>query len=119
MRSPERARRANCTASRRSVLTRSPGFLGIRDGRYHPAVVVFFRQIAVEPVATGSGFIDKDEVCGLGLHLADELIDVTLTRANGAQVGHLGAMILGDIRHGNGVLVDIHADEECARLGHG
>jgi hypothetical protein len=28
-------------------------------------------------------------------------------------------MILGDIRHGNRILVDIHSDKECARLAHG
>jgi hypothetical protein len=32
VRSPERASLASCTASRRSVLTRSPAFLGISDG---------------------------------------------------------------------------------------
>jgi hypothetical protein len=29
-------------------------------------------------------------------------------------------MILGDIRYGNRIRVDdIHADKECARMGHG
>ena len=56
---------------------------------------------------------------GFRLHFAYELIDVTLAGANGAQVGHLSAVILGDIRHGNRLFVDIHSDEECARLRHG
>ena len=95
------------------------GLLGDQRGGDDPAVVAFLRQIAVEPVATGSGFIDKDEVFGFGLQLADELIDVTLAGADGAEVDDLGAVILGDIGHGNRVFVDIHADVECARLGHG
>jgi hypothetical protein len=33
---PERARRASCTASRRSVLTRSPGFWGSNEGAITP-----------------------------------------------------------------------------------
>jgi hypothetical protein len=32
VRSPERMRRASCLASRRSVVTRSPALLGIREG---------------------------------------------------------------------------------------
>jgi hypothetical protein len=56
---------------------------------------------------------------GLGLHLADEVIDITLARANGAEEGDLGPVLLSHISHGNRLLVDIHSDEECARLGHG
>ena len=55
---------------------------------------------------------------GLRLHLADELIDVTLTCANGCKVNDLGAVILRHIGNRNRVFVDIHSDEECARLGH-
>jgi hypothetical protein len=95
------------------------GLFGNQRRRHHPAVVVFFRQIAVEPVAARARFIDEDEVFGLRLHLADELIDITLTSPNGSQVSHLSAMVLGDIRHGNRIFVDIHSNEECARLRHG
>jgi hypothetical protein len=56
---------------------------------------------------------------GLGWPLADEVIAITLARANGAEEGDRGAVILRHIRYGNRLLVDIHADEECARLGHG
>src|SRR4030095_13131469 len=38
--------------------------------------------------------IDKDEVLGFRLHLADELIDVALTCPNGSQVSYLSAMVL-------------------------
>jgi hypothetical protein len=93
--------------------------LGNQRRRHHPAVVVFFRQIAVEPVATRAGFIDKDEVFGLGLHLPDELVEVTLAGADGAQIGHLSAVILSHIGHRNGLLMDISSDVTRARLGHG
>ena len=56
---------------------------------------------------------------GLRWHLADELLNVTLAGANGAEEGDLGPVLLSHISHGNRLLVDIHSDEECARLGHG
>jgi hypothetical protein len=93
--------------------------VGHEGGGHHPAVIVFFLQIPIEPGATGASLRDKDEVVGFRWPLADEWINVTLTCPKGAQGGHCGAMILGDIRHSNGILVDIHADEECARLQHG
>jgi hypothetical protein len=95
------------------------GLFGNEGGRHHPAVVVFFPEIPLEPVAAGASLRDKDEVCGFRWHLPDKLIDITLACPNGAQGGDLGAMRLGDIRHGNRLFVDIHADKECARLGHG
>jgi hypothetical protein len=33
-------------------------------------------------------------------------------------IGDLSAMVLGDIRHGNRIFVNIHSDEECSRLRH-
>jgi hypothetical protein len=92
---------------------------GNEGGSHDPAVIVFFPQIPIEPVATRASLIDKDEVFGFRLHLADELIAVALTCPNGSQVSHLSAMVLGDIRHGNRIFVDIHSNEECARLRHG
>ena len=41
------------------------GLFGNQRRRYHPAVVVFFREIPLEPVAAGAGFIDKDQMFGL------------------------------------------------------
>jgi hypothetical protein len=95
------------------------GLFGKQRRRDDPAVVAFVAQIAIEPVATRTGCIDQNERCGLRVPLADELITVTLARTDGPQVDALGAMILGDIRHGNRVLVDIHSQEECARVRHG
>jgi hypothetical protein len=56
---------------------------------------------------------------GLRLPRADELIDITLAGANGSQVGDLSTMIWRHIGNCDGLFVDIHANEECARLGHG
>jgi hypothetical protein len=56
---------------------------------------------------------------GLGWHLPDEVIDITLASANGAEEGGLGAVILRHISHGNRILVDIHSDVKRARLVHG
>jgi hypothetical protein len=95
------------------------GLCGNEGGSHHPAVIGFFPQIPLEPVATGTSLRDKDEVFGFRWHLADALIDVALTCPNGAQVRYLSAMVLGDRRHGNSIFVDIHANEECARLRHG
>ena len=46
-------------------------------GSDHPADVVFFGQITIEPIPTWTGFIDKDEVFGLGLQLPNQGVDVT------------------------------------------
>ena len=43
----------------------------------------------------------KDQMFGLRLHFADELIDVTLAGADGAQVGDLSAVILSHISNRN------------------
>jgi hypothetical protein len=62
-RAPERINLANGIASRRSVVTRSPGVWGMREGP--PPVVPFFAQRALEPGATRAGCRDKDEAFGL------------------------------------------------------
>jgi hypothetical protein len=87
--------------------------------RHHPAIVVFVPERPIAPGATGASLRDKEEVCGFRWHRTEEVIDVTLACPHGAQGGDLGAMLLGDIRHGHRRLVDIHAEEECARLRHG
>ena len=51
--------------------------------------------------------------------LTKKVIDSTLLCSKSAYRGDLGALVLGDIRHGKRVLVDIPADKECARLGQG
>jgi hypothetical protein len=84
--------------------------------------MAFFAQVSVEPVATGAGFVDKDEMLGLGLQLTHELIDVGLPGADGAEVSDLGIVIVSDIGDRDGLFMDINANEkriERGRLCHG
>jgi hypothetical protein len=78
-----------------------PGLSGNQGGGHDPADIAFFRQVAVEPIATRAGFIDKDEVLTFGLQPPDELIDVTLSRPDGAEGDDLGAVVFSDIRYLN------------------
>ncbi len=96
-----------------------PGLFGHQRGRHHPAVVVCCREISIAPVPTGAGCRDKDQVRGLGLPLANQLIEVPLACTNRPERGHLGAMVLSHIGHRDGRFVDIHSNAECARLEHG
>ena len=77
------------------------------------------RQIALEPGATGSRFIDKDQVVGVGLQLAHEWVHVGLPGANSAEEDDLRVMRFGHIGHRNRLLMDIQSDIERARLVHG
>jgi hypothetical protein len=81
--------------------------------------MAILHQIAIEPVPTGSRFIDKDQVCGFGVQLAHELINVASPRPNGARIADLSLVSFGDIGYCDGVLVDIQTDIERARLWHG
>jgi hypothetical protein len=81
--------------------------------------MAFLGEIAVEPIATGAGFIDKDKVRAFGLQPTDELIDITLSRPDVAEGDDFGVVVLGDIGDGNRVFMDIHSDAERARLVHG
>ena len=78
MRSPERISRASWTASRRSVFTRSPAFLGIKAGATAQQSLTFFHAIPVAPVAARSRFVDEDQMFGFGLQLAHEVINVNM-----------------------------------------
>jgi hypothetical protein len=64
-------------------------------------------------------FIDQDELLGLGLEHATELIDVTLTRANAPKLADLSPLILSDKRNCNGPFMDIKTGVKRARLAHG
>jgi hypothetical protein len=94
-------------------------FLGNEGGGDDLAHMAFFCQIALEPVPTGSGFIDKDQMLGFGVHLADEVVKVTVARADGPEGGDLGAMLFSDVGHRNGLFMDISSDVKRARLRHG
>jgi hypothetical protein len=92
---------------------------GHEGGRDDPAHLAFFRQITIEPVPTGSRFIDEDQVLGFCLKLAHDLINVDLPGADRAEVDDLSIVLVGDRGHRDGVLVDIQTDVECARVIHG
>jgi hypothetical protein len=53
------------------------------------------------------------------LKLADEVIDVDVSRADGAKGDDVRVMIVRDVSHREGLFVDIHPDGQCARLAHG
>jgi hypothetical protein len=53
------------------------------------------------------------------LQRADELINVDLPGADGAEVDDLSVVCFGDIGHGDGRCMDIQSDRERARRGHG
>jgi hypothetical protein len=94
-------------------------FFGNEGGGDDPADIAFFRQVAREPIATGARFIDKDQLLGLGLQLAAEVVNVTLACADGPEGDDLGTVLLSDIGNGNRLLMDISSDVQRARLGHG
>jgi hypothetical protein len=92
------------------------GFVGNQRRGHHPAGIAFVGQLAGEPGAPGASRRDEDQMSGLRLHLADELIDGTLAGAQSSEGHHLGAVILSPVGSRDGVFVDFHANEECARL---
>jgi hypothetical protein len=90
-----------------------------QGGGDDPAAMSCLGQIAIEPVATRSCFIDKDEVFGLGLQCADEAIEVDVSCADGAAGDDVRIMILRDVSHSNRLFVYIQSDVQRARLVHG
>jgi len=85
----------------------------------HPAGELVLGQIAIEPVPAGTRLINEEELAGFALELADELVDVALTGADGAEGEDLGARGLGNVGNGDSFLVDIKTDEECVRIVYG
>jgi hypothetical protein len=94
-------------------------FFGDLGWGNNPAKETLLREIAIEPVATGSGFRDKDQMVGLRLELSGELIDVTVARAESPEIDDLRTVVLRDIRDRDGFFMDIETDRECARLCQG
>jgi hypothetical protein len=95
------------------------GLCGNQGRGNDPADVASFDKITIEPVVTRPRFIDKDQVLGLGWHLAHALLNSGLPGADGAEVDHLRIVICGDIGHGDGVFVDIQSAVKRARVVHG
>jgi hypothetical protein len=95
------------------------GLFGNQGRGDHPADVPPCGEIAIEPIPTGAGFIDKDEGLALRAQLPDEHVEVALARPNGAEEDDLRGMILRHVGDRDRLLMDIQSDIECARLGHG
>jgi hypothetical protein len=72
-----------------------------------------------EPVTTWPRFVDQDQLFGLGLYVSEELVKVTVARANRSEIDHFSAVFFGDIGYCDRVFVDIHTDVKRARLVHG
>jgi hypothetical protein len=92
------------------------GFVGDQRGGAHPARVAFLGQRAGEPGATRAGVVDAEEGLGLRWHLADEVIKITLARAQSAEGHDRSAVLLRYRGYRARVLVDSHAAKACARL---
>jgi hypothetical protein len=95
------------------------GLLWDERRRDDPACVPFVAQITREPIAAGASFVDEDERMAFGLELADELVEVTLVRADRAEVDDLRAMVLGHVGDRNRLFVDLHSNTKGDGLGHG
>src|SRR5262249_37807092 len=76
------------------------GFFGDERRGDDPAAIAFLGEVAVEPVATGARFIDKDKLWAFRLHLANEFINVTLARPDGTEGDDLGMVFLGHVSNG-------------------
>jgi hypothetical protein len=59
--------------------------------------MAFLGKVAVEPISTRPGFIDKDQMCAFRLHFPDALIAITLARTHGTEVDDLGMVFLADL----------------------
>jgi hypothetical protein len=79
----------------------------------------FLGQRVGEPVPTGARLRDKDELFAFRLHLTNELIDVTLSRTDGAEGDDRSVVCLGYVRNGNRLFMDSQSDGKRARLVHG
>jgi hypothetical protein len=101
------------------VLDAVAGLFGDERGCDHDAAQLLGGEVAVQPVAAGTGFVDEDGLVGFGLHLADELVDVALAGADGAEIGGLVVAVFADVGHGNRIFVDVQTDKESGRVFHG
>jgi hypothetical protein len=93
-----------------------PRLFGNQSGGDDPADVALFHQVAIEPIAAGTGFVDEDECRAFRPQLPKQLIDITLPGSNGAEGDNRGTLCLGDRGDGDGLFMDIHANGERARL---
>ena len=95
------------------------GFLRDERGSDDETVETLPRQVAMEHVAAGASLVGEDEAGSLRVEPADELVDVALTGADGADEGDLGVAVLASVSDRDGVFVHIETDEKGGRLVHG
>jgi hypothetical protein len=76
-------------------------------------------EVPMEGVPARAGLVGEDEIGGLGVEPSDQLVDVGLAGADGAdEVGRIGSLPVR-VRDGDRILVDVQADEKKRRLFHG
>ena len=96
------------------------GLFGNERGGDDPAGEFFPGQVAIQPVAAGTGLVDEDQSGGFGFQCADQFIDIALAGADGTEGDDVSAPRLRCIGDRDGFLVDVETDVECsARLFHG
>jgi len=73
----------------------------------------------METVAARSGFVSYDETTGPRLESMDEPVDVAGSAANSPHIGDLGAAIVRDVGHREGIFVNIETNEQRSGFFHG
>jgi hypothetical protein len=58
--------------------------------------------------------VDEDQLCGLRVRCASEVLGVTLASANSAGLGDPSTRVLSHRGHSKRVFVDIHAEQTLA-----
>jgi hypothetical protein len=94
-------------------------FLRNKGGCNDNAFQALAFQITIEAVTTRAGLVTEDELVPFGLKAAYHLVDIALSSTDRPQIDHIRLTVLEDVRHRDGILVDIKTDENCARLCHG
>jgi hypothetical protein len=97
----------------------SPRLVRHAGGGHDPTVGPLLAQIARAPGAAGARLIDTDEACGLGVERAGEVIEVGGPGAEGPTGADRGAVRVSAIGARDGSVLDVSADVQGARLGHG
>jgi hypothetical protein len=95
------------------------GSFGDQGGSDDTAVETLGGEVSMQDVPRGAGLVRENQGRGLAAKSADELVDIALTGADGAEeVGRIGLTADG-VRDRDRVLVDIQTDEKRSRLVHG
>jgi hypothetical protein len=96
-----------------------PGFVRQQGGCDHPTGMPPLAQIAIQPSAARPGFVDQDAGCGLRVQWSKQCVEVTRAGADRPQGDDRRAVVLAHGGDRDGLLMDIHADRQQARLGQG